>query len=83
MRLFNSLRPCLSAALAVGAGGLLASCSEQGGDTAQQQEMKKGFTARPAISELPPAQKERAEAMRKMAEAMARSGPGGAPSAGR
>jgi hypothetical protein len=65
------------------AGGVLASCKGGGDvDAKQQEEMTKGFSTRPPISQLPLAQKQRAEDMRKMAEQMAHSGPPGAKPTG-
>ena len=64
--------------LLIAVGGLMASCSGSNSDTAQQADMKKGFTSRPPIDQLPPAQKARAEAMKDMAESMAKNGPSGA-----
>jgi hypothetical protein len=79
----TTLRASIRAFLTIGAGCLLASCSGPEVDAKQQDAMKKGFADRPAISQLPPAQKARAEAMKQMAEAMAKSGPAGAPPASR
>lgn len=70
----TQLRRVFAAALVVVA---ITGCSGSKDDAQTQAEMKEGFTSRPSRDQLQPAQQQRYDAMKKMAEDMAKKGNGG------